>query len=98
VNAVLKLGLPTAVSTIYGANYLEPQGRRVIAALAPLDDVITRAAFAHGLLLLDLRLICSEPADYANLTEPSSTGGAKIAAAIARLVRSAPTGRSSIWT
>ncbi len=32
--------------------------------------------------MLDLRLICTEDADYANPIEPSSRGGAKIAAAI----------------
>jgi hypothetical protein len=37
--------------------------------------------------LLDLRLICTAEADYANPIEPSVVGGAKIAAAIARAVR-----------
>jgi hypothetical protein len=38
--------------------------------------------------LLDLRLICTEAADYAPVSpiEPSSRGGQKIAAAIAALV------------
>ncbi len=49
------------------------------------NDVITRAAFARGLPLLDLRLICSRDEDFANPIEPSVRGGDKIAAAIAEL-------------
>jgi hypothetical protein len=32
--------------------------------------------------VIDLRLVCTEPADYANPIEPSSGGGEKIARAI----------------
>jgi hypothetical protein len=83
VELVLGRALPTALCTIYDANYSPPQGTVVTAALSLFNDVITRAAFDHGLALIDLRLICSEPADYANPIEPSAQGGAKIAAAIA---------------
>jgi len=47
------------------------------------NDVILRAAFHWRLPVIDLRLICSEPSDYANPIEPSGSGGAKIARAIA---------------
>jgi hypothetical protein len=57
-------------------------------ALSLFNDIITRAAFAHRLPLIDLRLICNEEADYANPIEPSAKGGAKIAAAISRLFTS----------
>jgi len=99
VDAVAARGPPTALCTIYDANYPEPQRQVIVAALALFNDVITRAAFARGLPLVDLRLICDEPADYANPIEPSSRGGAKIAAAIAALVsdRTGPA-RSSVWT
>ena len=71
-----------------------------MAGLALYNDVSTRGAFAHGLPLVDLRLICSEPGDYANPIEPSAQGGEKIAAAIARLVESgsAHSARSTVWT
>ncbi len=46
----------------------------------------TREAFGRGLPLVDLRLVCSEDADYANPIEPSARGGAKIAGATADLV------------
>jgi lysophospholipase L1-like esterase len=98
VDAVLALKLPTAVCTIYDANYPEPQRRLVVSALSLFNDVITRVAFAHGLNLIDLRLICDEPSDYANPIEPSARGGEKIARTIADLVRSPPGKRSSVWT
>jgi len=50
------------------------------------NDVILRVAFEHHLPVIDLRLICSEPADYANAIEPSGRGGWKIAEAIARTI------------
>ena len=98
VDTVLALKIPTAVCTIYDTNYPEPQRRLVVSALSMFNDVITRVAFARGLNVIDLRLICDEPADYANPIEPSSRGGEKIARAIAELVRSPQAGRSSVWT
>ena len=85
LDAVLARGLPTGLCTIYDANFPPPEGQVITAALSLFNDMITRAAFARGLPLIDLRLICSEAADYANPIEPSEQGGAKIAAAIARL-------------
>jgi lysophospholipase L1-like esterase len=99
IDLVRQLGLPTSVCTIYDANYPEPHRRLVVTALTLFNDVITRAAFSHGLPVIDLRLICREPSDYANPIEPSSQGGDKIAAAIAAMVRGEVTGRpvSSVW-
>ena len=100
VEAVLSLGTPTAVCTIYDANYPEPQRQLVVAALSLFNDVITRVAFKRRLHVIDLRLICNEPADYADPIEPSARGGDKVASAISDLVRF-PMGRrerSSIWT
>ncbi len=48
--------------------------------------VISEATGA-GLPLIDLRRVCTEDADYANPIEPSATGGARIARAIARVVQ-----------
>ena len=99
IEAVLQLGIPTSICTIYDANYPEPQRRLAVTALALFNDVITRAAFSRGLPLIDLRLICSTPSDYANPIEPSSKGGDKIAAAIAAMVRGDATSppASSVW-
>ena len=79
--------LPTAVCTIYNPRFTEPQTQKLaVAALCIFNDAIIRAAFARGLPLIDLRLICNDDRDYANPIEPSARGGAKIAAAIKRVV------------
>jgi hypothetical protein len=87
-DAVLARGLPTALCTIYDTPPSAPDHRIIKAALSLFNDRISRAAFSRGLALIDLRLICSEEADYANPIEPSVQGGAKIAAAISSLVAS----------
>jgi hypothetical protein len=66
--------------------------KMAVAALTVFNDCIVRAAFAHGLPLLDLRLICTEAGDYANPIEPSAQGGEKIARAIAEFVERRPIG------
>jgi len=87
LDALRSKGKPAAVSTIYFPRMEDALVQRLAcAALATFNDVITRAAFAAGLPLLDLRLICNEDSDYANPIEPSDAGGAKIARAILRLV------------
>jgi len=74
-------GRPTALCTIYEPRYPDPRVQRLaVTGLALFNDVITRAAFAHGLPVLDLRLICDNDADFANPIEPSAQGGDKIAA------------------
>ena len=98
VEAVAATAVPAALCTIYDANFPAPEGTVIKAALSLFNDVITRAAFSRGLPLIDLRLICSEPGDYANPIEPSEQGGAKIAAAIAALAvtDAAPEGASLV--
>jgi hypothetical protein len=89
--AVLAPGLPTAVCTIYDGRFPDPHRQRLaVTGLAVFNDVITREAFARGLPVLDLRLICAKDADYANPIEPSVRGGGKIAAAIAALLTEGP--------
>jgi lysophospholipase L1-like esterase len=84
---VLARHLPTAACTIYYPRFPDAALQRLaVTALASFNDCITRAAFAAGLPLLDLRLICSDDADYANPIEPSARGGEKIAAAIRTLL------------
>ncbi|HEY8592145.1 MAG TPA: SGNH/GDSL hydrolase family protein [Sphingomicrobium sp.] len=90
VEQLAATGVPAALCTIYDANFPPPEGTVITAALSLFNDVITRAAFSRGLPLIDLRLICSEPSDYANPIEPSEQGGDKIAAAIAALAAELP--------
>ncbi len=87
LDQVLARALPTAVCTIYNPRYPDPRMQRLgVAGLTIFNDAITRAAFARGVPLIDLRLVCDEDADYANPIEPSSRGGEKIVRAIAKLL------------
>jgi hypothetical protein len=82
---VLARQLPSVLCTIYNGALEDPdQAARARVALMLFNDVILRVAFEHHASVIDLRLVCSEPADYANPIEPSGAGGAKIAEAITR--------------
>jgi len=87
LNVVLSRRKLVVVATVYdGVPGLEPGLR---TALATFNDVILYEAAARRLPVLDLRLVCDEPGDYAVTSpiEPSAQGGGKIAAAIAQVVR-----------
>ncbi len=101
LEGVLRRGLPVALCTVYDPRFADPMRQGVaVTGLALFNDVIGRLAFAQGVPLLDLRLICNEDADYANPIEPSVQGGAKIAGAIAHLVATHDFGarRSAVFT
>jgi hypothetical protein len=85
LSRVLAAGLPAALCTIYDTPQTGPEQRVVKTALSLFNDRITRAAFSNSLPLIDLRLICGDPEDYANPIEPSVRGGEKMARAIAGL-------------
>lgn len=86
LQAVLKLNKPTAVCTVYYPRMSENFAQKIsVAALATFNDVIIRQAFLANVPLIDLRLICTEDADYANDIEPSEAGGGKIAETILRV-------------
>lgn len=87
LDAVTASGLPVAACTIYDTPTSAPNHTVIKAALGLFNDRITRAAFARGLAVIDLRVICNEDADYANPIEPSSAGGRKIAASIVSFLR-----------
>ena len=87
LDAVLARHLPTTVCTIYNGRFPDVRMQLLTStALTVFNDVITRQAFLAGVPLIDLRLICTDDADYANPIEPSSHGGDKIARAIVRTV------------
>jgi hypothetical protein len=84
--------------TIYHGHFPEVEYQRAVRiALAAFNEVIVEQAIRRNLNVIDLRLICSEPRDYANPIEPSSIGGAKIATAIVRAVTQSPAGRSGAF-
>jgi hypothetical protein len=86
IDRVLQLRRPTILCTIYNGNLHPDEAPTARIALMLFNDVILRTAFDRGLDVLDLRTVCSEPADYANPIEPSGRGGRKIALAIASAI------------
>lgn len=88
--AVVELNFRTCVCTIYNGA-LDPDTASIAKpALAVFNDVIVRTAIDFHVDLLELRAVCTEPADYANPIEPSGRGGRKIALAVAKAVGAIP--------
>ena len=83
LDTLLARRLPLTLCTIYNGNLGPPVQRLAATALAVFDDVIIRAATERSLSVIELRLVCTEPSDYANPIEPSVRGGARIARAVA---------------
>lgn len=81
---LLALGIPVTACTIYDCDFADSA---VAAGIAMFNDTILRFALAHELDILDLRAVCTVPSDYELTIEPSATGGAKIARAIAGKAR-----------
>lgn len=87
VDACLRPALPLSVCTIYNGCFPDRTYQRLASvALAVFNDVILRVAIEHGLPVIDLRLVCADPKDYANPIERSSVGGDKIARIIVALL------------
>ncbi|HTP68953.1 MAG TPA: SGNH/GDSL hydrolase family protein [Dongiaceae bacterium] len=83
IRACQKANLPLCICTIYNGNFPDPAYQRLAStALMAFNDVILRVGIGLALAIIDLRLICTAPEDYANPIEPSSVGGVKIARAI----------------
>lgn len=100
LDELLALGKPLAVCTVYESNYRDPRLKEIAdTALTAFDDAILRSAFRRGLPVIELRLVCTGPADYANDIEPSGAGGAKIAATIMELLETHDfaCGRSAVY-
>jgi lysophospholipase L1-like esterase len=86
LDAVVELNFKTCVCTIYNGALDPAQATIAKAALAVFNDVIVRTAIDVRVDLLELRSVCTEPADYATPIEPSGRGGRKIALAVAQVV------------
>ena len=86
LQAVVALGMPTAVCTVYDS--IPGLAKSERAALSLFNDVIIREAIRHKVPVIDLRFVCDEFRDYSEFSpiEPSEVGGAKISQAICRLV------------
>jgi len=74
---------PTVVCTVYNPHFDEALLQHMAeAALSVFNDVIMQEAVRRRVPIIDLRLVCTEPAHFANPIEPSNEGGARIAEAI----------------
>ena len=80
--ALVATGRAVTACTVYDGNLDSTLRRPARAALAIFNDAIQRAALGAGVPVIELRDVCTGPADYANPIEPSVQGGARIAAAI----------------
>jgi hypothetical protein len=89
IDGTLAMRRDTTVCTIYNGNLEVREAALARVALMMFNDVILRIAFERSLRVIDLRLVCTESADYANPIEPSGRGGRKIAQAIARSIGAA---------
>lgn len=71
-----------AVCTVYDC--IPDLGPIAHTALSMFNELILREAIAAGVTIIDLRLVCTEPLDYSEVSpiEPSRAGGEKIAAVI----------------
>jgi hypothetical protein len=88
LRSVLECELPTITCTVYDSiPGLQPREK---TALATFNDVILSSAIQHRLPVLDLRAVCREPRDYAEISpiEPSEAGGAKIVQGLKNIVLS----------
>jgi len=82
ITQAIAWGRSTTVCTIYNGALEEHVGAARVG-VAIFNDAILRAAVDLRVDALELRSICTEPADYANPIEPSGQGGLKIARGIA---------------
>jgi hypothetical protein len=74
ITQAVRLERRTAICTVYNGN-LEPECATIArVGLALFNDVILRTAVDLRLDALELRSICTEPADSANPIEPSDQG------------------------
>jgi hypothetical protein len=92
VEGVLALGRRTTICTIYNGNLPATEAQRARVALALFNDAILRIALDLNVDVIELRLVCTEPSDFANPIEPSGSGGRKIAQAVTRAVGAASGG------
>jgi len=90
VDACRRATLPLCLCTIYNGCFADPSFQRTVTmALTIFNDAILRVGFELRLPMIDLRFVCSCPADLANPIEPSSIGGARIARALVNVLSGA---------
>jgi hypothetical protein len=95
---LLTYKLPLTVCTIHDGVPDLRNGERM--GLSLFNAAILKEAFALGVNVIDLRILCADADNYSPISsiEPSSLGGHRIADAILRCVHANPTPDLSVWT
>jgi hypothetical protein len=98
IRQTVDLQRTTVLCTVYNGA-LQEQAAAARTALALFNDAILRTSVDLRLDVLELRSVCTEPADYANPIEPSGHGGLKIARAVACAIGAiaVPTSPARVW-
>ncbi len=99
IRSILELQKPLVVCTIYYPPMFEDELQAMVApGLSLFNDTILGIAFEESLSVIEMRLVCTEESDFASIIEPSESGGAKIAEALAKAVGIEPTSpRSQVF-
>ncbi len=89
LEALVALGRPSAVCTVYAPRFaLAARQRLVDALLSLINDAIVENACALGLPVLDLRPLSCDPEHFVSEIELGHRGALRFAQAIARLLAS----------
>jgi len=84
IRSLVELQKPLLVCTIYQPPMFEEVPQPVLAAaLSVFNDTILGIAFEESLSVIETRLLLNEESDFESIIEPSDSGGAKIAQALA---------------
>jgi hypothetical protein len=92
--------ISTIVCTIAEPNFHNSATQeKMVVGIGVVNDSILRCAFVRGVPVVDSRLICTLPSDYANEIQPSERGSTMIAAAFvaALTMHDFTTPRSAIY-
>ncbi len=84
VRSLVELQKPLVVCTIYHPPMFEEVPQPVVAtALSVFNDTILGIAFEENLSVIETRLLLNDASDFESTIEPSDSGGAKMAEALA---------------
>jgi len=96
IHSLVELQKPLVVCTIYHPPMFEELPQPVVAtALSVFNDTILGIAFEESLSVIETRLLLNEESDFASIIEPSDSGGAKMAEALAIAADTEPTPQGS---
>lgn len=84
---ILKLGLPTIVCNMHNPPFEDDTILTVaVTALQAFNDCICQEVTQAGLPLIEMRSVCSDETDFADVIALSASGGQKLAQAIKQVL------------